>query len=86
MATAKAEEAEITCKNPECPVGILNWNMLHAHVTREKKCKLFYTSKEIESIKPKTSLEERKKLETIGKEKSTEPSNSIHLKIGKFII
>ena len=47
MATANPDEAEITCKNPNCTEVILKWNNIIAHVAKSKKCKNFYTEDEI---------------------------------------
>ena len=75
MATANADDAEITCKNPECTVGILKWSDQYAHLVKAKTCKMFYTKEEIESMKPQTSFEKRK----ASKEPFVQSSNSKYL-------
>ena len=54
MATANPDEAEITCKNPNCTEGIFRWNNIIAHVAKSKKCKNFYTEDEITQDHTKT--------------------------------
>ena len=54
MATANPDEAEITCKNPNCTERIFRWNNIIAHVAKSKKCKNFYTEDEITQLQTKT--------------------------------
>ena len=49
MATANPDVAEITCKNPECPKGIFQWNTILYHILRSKNCKVFYHETEVDS-------------------------------------
>ena len=51
MATANPDVAEITCKNPECPKGIFQWNTILYHILRSKNCKIFYHETEIDSMR-----------------------------------
>ena len=51
MATANPEEADITCKNPECPKGIFQWNAILKHIASAKKCRIFYSESEIDSMR-----------------------------------
>ena len=68
MATANPDEAEITCKNPNCTEKIFRWNNIIAHVAKSKKCKNFYTEDEITQDQTKTSK--------IGQEKTSERGRS----------
>ena len=51
MATANPDVAEITCKNPECPRGVFQWNTILNHILRSKNCKIFYHDAEIDSMR-----------------------------------
>ena len=51
MATANPDVAEITCKNPECPKRIFQWNTILNHIIRSKNCKIFYNETEIDSMR-----------------------------------
>ena len=51
MATANPDVAEITCKNPECPKGIFQWNTILNHILRAKNCKIFYNETEIDALR-----------------------------------
>ena len=51
MATVDPDEAEITCKNPECPKGVFKLKTILNHVVRAKNCKIFYSSVEIEQLR-----------------------------------
>ena len=51
MATANPDEADFTCKNPNCPKGIFQWNTILAHVVRAKTCKAFYTDENIKAMR-----------------------------------
>ena len=61
MATANPDEAEITCKNPNCPKDDLKWKTIVAHITKAKKCKIFYTTAEIDAIKENSQQLQRRK-------------------------
>ena len=75
MATANADEAEITCKNPECTIRILKWSDQYAHLLKAKTCTMFYTKEEIESMKPQTSFEKNKQTKKAPNEKKIQSSN-----------
>ena len=51
MATENTDDADITCKNPNCPKGIFKWNTILKHVSAAKKCKTFYHEEEIQSMR-----------------------------------
>ena len=51
MATANPDDAEVTCKNPNCPKGIFEWKSILKHISHAKECKRFYTETDIESIR-----------------------------------
>ena len=54
MATANPDVAEITCKNPECPRGVFQWNTILNHILRSKNCKIFYHDAEIDSMRERS--------------------------------
>ena len=60
MATANPDEADFTCKNPNCPKGIFQWNTILAHVVRAKTCKAFYTEENIKALKEEQLYIEKK--------------------------
>ena len=51
MATVNPDDAEFTCKNPDCPKGIFEWKTILQHIVRAKKCKIFYSEAEINAIR-----------------------------------
>ena len=51
MATLNPDDAEFTCKNPDCPKGIFEWKTILGHIVRAKKCKIFYSEAEINAIR-----------------------------------
>ena len=51
MATSNPDEAEFTCKNPDCPKGVIKWNAVLNHISRAKFCKNYYTDSDISSIR-----------------------------------
>ena len=51
MATANPEEADITCKNPDCPKGTFQWKTILKHIGHAKKCRNFYSEAEIGSMR-----------------------------------
>ena len=51
MATANPEEADITCKNPDCPKGTFQWKTILKHIGNAKKCRTFYSETEIGSMR-----------------------------------
>ena len=51
MATANPDDADVTCKNPDCPKGIFEWKSILKHISHAKQCKKFYTQADIESIR-----------------------------------
>ena len=61
MATVDPDEAEITCKNPECPKGVFKWKTILNHVVRAKKCKIFYSSADIEQLRSHSKELQNKK-------------------------
>ena len=79
MATANPDNAEITCKNPDCTIGILKWSDQYDHLVKAKTCEVFYTKEEIESMKPQTSFEKRKQTRKAPIEKYVQSSNSKNL-------
>ena len=61
MATANPDEADYTCKNPDCPKGVFKWNTILKHVDRAMKCKIFYNDAEIEELRGNSKeLQKRK--------------------------
>ena len=69
MATANPDEAEFTCKNPDCPKGIFQQNTILNHIQKAKNCKIFYTSEEIEDLRD--SSKQRQKLNMAKKRSSS---------------
>ena len=51
MATVNPDDAEVTCKNPECPKGVFEWKSILKHISHAKQCRKFYTEADIESIR-----------------------------------
>ena len=51
MATANPDDADVTCKNPNCPKGVFEWKSILKHISHAKQCKKFYTEADIESIR-----------------------------------
>ena len=47
MATANPDDADFTCKNPECPKGVFKWKTILTHIARARNCKNFYSEEEI---------------------------------------
>ena len=66
MATANPEDADITCKNSECPKKIFQWKTILGHITRAKACKIFYSDAEIQTIR-----ENSKEMQKTNKAKKT---------------
>jgi hypothetical protein len=56
-----SSEGNATCKNPNCPKKDLEWNTIVAHITKAKKCKIYYSDAEIEAIREKSKQIQRKK-------------------------
>ena len=79
MATANPDEAEFTCKNPECPKGVLKWNAVLKHINNAKFCKNFYTDLDINTIKANSKEHQKKNkaarfLENYHKKRKTQES------------
>ena len=51
MATVNPDNAEITCKNPDCPKVVFKWNTILKHLGTAKSCRKFYNEEEIVSIR-----------------------------------
>ena len=51
MATANPNDADVTCKNPNCPKGVFEWKSILKHISHAKQCKNFYTEADIESMR-----------------------------------
>ena len=71
MATANPEDADITCKNSECPKKVFQWKTILGHIARAKDCKIFYSDAEIQTIR-----ENSKEMQKINKAKKRDRDNS----------
>ena len=59
MATANPEDADFTCKNPDCPKGIFKWNTILNHIARARNCKIFYSEEEVNAMKKEITSEKK---------------------------
>ena len=60
MATVNPDDAEFTCKNPDCPKGVFQQKTILGHIMKARNCKVFYSEEEISSIR-ETSIAIQKK-------------------------
>ena len=60
MATVNPDDAEFTCKNPDCPKGVFQQKTILGHIMKARNCKVFYSEEEISSMR-ETSIAIQKK-------------------------
>ena len=56
-----SSEDNVSCKNPNCPKKDLEWNTIVSHITKAKKCKIYYSDAEIEAVREKSKQIQRRK-------------------------
>ena len=83
MATVNPDDAEFTCKNPDCPKGIFEWKTILQHIVRAKECKSFYSEAEINGIREHSDkMQKQKKAQ---KRNASQPIASTSATKGKKI-